>query len=149
MTDDVFLNSGFGLLGALLSWFFGELDGVVKLLIALAVIDQITGLIKAGVLKEWNSAAGFNGLARKVIMFLLVGIANVIDQEFHTEVLRDGVSFFYVANEGLSIMENSIEMGIPFPDVLKERFLVWRKQKMISHINLKIRKIKNADQNKN
>ena len=129
--EDVF-SGGFALLGALLSWFFGDFDGVVKLLLALVVIDQITGVIKAGVLRKWSSAAGFNGIARKVMMFLLVGIANLIDKEFHTEVLRDGVSFFYVANEGLSIIENAIEMNAPVPEALKERFLSWRNRQLLS-----------------
>lgn len=135
MTYDDMLLGSFAAIGGVLSWFFGDLDGVVKLLLALAVIDQLTGVIKAGVLKKWNSNAGFNGIARKVMMFLLVGVANIIDYEFHTEVLRDMVSFFYVANEGLSIIENSIDMGLPVPEGLKDRFLEWRNKKLISKNN--------------
>ena len=117
-----------------LLWFLGEPGGVVKLLIVMAVIDQITGLIKAGVTRKWNSEAGFHGIAKKVLMFLLVGIANIIDKEMFgdSEVLRDVVCLFYIANEGLSVIENSIESGAPVPDVLKERFMAWRNKQLVS-----------------
>ena len=128
MSYDNYIAGGFGIVGAFLSWFLGELDGVVKLLIVMAVIDQISGLIKAGVTHKWSSDAGFHGIAKKVLMFMLVGVANIIDHEIlggHSEVLRDAVSLFYVANEGLSIIENSIDIGAPVPEALKERFATW------------------------
>lgn len=134
MNYDNYIAGGFGLLGAFLSWFIGDLDGAVKLLVVMAVIDQISGLLKAGVLRKWNSEAGFNGIAKKVFMFMLVGIANIIDNELlgKSEVLRDAVSFFYIANEGLSIIENAIDCGAPVPEELKERFLSWRAKHLIS-----------------
>lgn len=134
MTYDDYFSGGIGLLGAMLSWFLGDLDGVVKILIVMAVIDQVTGLIKAGVQGRWSSETGFNGIARKMMMFIIVGIAHIIDQGLpgNTEVLRDAVSFFYVANEGLSIIENAIESGLPVPDTLKDRFMTWRNKKLIS-----------------
>ena len=134
MTYDKYFSGGVGLLGAFLSWFLGDLDGAIKLLVVMAVIDQATGLIKAGVMRKWSSEAGFHGIAKKVLMFLLVGIANIIDNELlgHSEVLRDAVSFFYIANEGLSIMENAIECGAPVPEGLRERFLAWRNKQLVS-----------------
>ena len=87
---------------------------------------------QGGSAEEVEQFCGVNGIARKVMMFLLVGIANLIDKEFHTEVLRDGVAFFYVANEGLSIIENAIEMNAPVPEALKERFLSWRNRQLLS-----------------
>ena len=137
LTSDTYFNTGIALLGAFLSWFIGELDGVVKLLLVMAVIDQLSGLLKAGVKRIWSSEEGFNGIARKVFMFMLVGIANVVDKELlgRSEVLRDAVCFFYIANEGLSIIENAIDCGAPVPEALKERFLSWRNKKVDNDIH--------------
>lgn len=131
---DTYISGGAVLLGAFLSWYFGEITGIVRILFALAVIDQITGVIKGFVLRKWNSEVGFHGIAKKVLMFILVGIANIIDNEMlgHSELLKDAVCFFYIANEGLSITENSIELGLPVPEGLKERFMSWRNKQLIS-----------------
>ena len=121
-------------MGGFLSWFVGGLDGLVKILVVMVIVDQITGVIKAGVTHKWSSEAGFHGIAKKVLMFVIVGIANIIDNEMlgHSEVLRDAVSLFYVANEGLSIIENAIESGLPIPEGLKERFMTWHSKSLIS-----------------
>jgi toxin secretion/phage lysis holin len=134
MTYDTYFSGGIGLLGAFLSWYLGELDGAVKLLVVMAVVDQISGLIKAAVLKKWSSEAGFHGISKKVFMFMLVGIANILDKEMlgQTEVLRDAVSLFYIANEGISIIENAIEIGAPVPDGFKEWFVSWKNKRLIS-----------------
>ena len=132
--SDVYLLNGFALLKQFLVWFLGDLGGVVKLLIVLAVIDQISGLIKAAILGQWSSQVGFHGIARKIFMFMLVGIANIVDNEMfgHSEALRDIICLFYVANESISIIENAIESGLPVPEGFKERFMVWRNKKLIS-----------------
>ena len=90
------------MIGAFLSWYLGELDGAVKLLIVMAVIDQFSGLLKAAILKQWSSNIGFHGIARKIFMFLLVGIANITGREIFggSSALRDTVAMFYIANEG-------------------------------------------------
>lgn len=132
--SDVYLLNGFALLKQFLAWFLGDLAGVVKLLIVLAVIDQISGLIKAAVLGQWSSEVGFHGIARKIFMFMLVGVANIVDNEMfgHSEALRDIICLFYVANESISIIENAIESGLPVPEGFKERFMVWRNKKLVS-----------------
>ena len=137
MSYDNYLAGGFALFGAFLSWFLGSLDGVVKLLIVATVIDQITGVIKAGILRRWSSEVGFKGISRKIYMFLLVGIAHVIDTELpgQTEILRDAISLFYVANEVLSIIENAIDSGVPVPEWFKERFQSWHNRQRISKNN--------------
>lgn len=134
MISGDYVLEGAGVSGAFFAWFMGNFDGVFKLLIAMAIIDQITGLLKASVKGTWSSDAGFHGIAKKVLMFLLVGIANIIDHELlgHSEVLRDAVCLFYVANEGISIMENAIELGAPVPDALKEKFMVWHNRQLTS-----------------
>ena len=78
---DTYLDVLFGLLGAFLSFFLGGLDGLMTVLLVFVVCDQITGLMKGYVLRQWSSEVGFHGIARKVCMFIIVGIANVIDHE--------------------------------------------------------------------
>lgn len=140
MIDDTYFNALCALLGAFLSFFLGGLDGILKLLVVFAILDQITGLLKAAILGKWSSEVGFNGIARKICMFIMVGMANVVDKEMlsrfgHFDILRDTVSMFYLANEGLSIIENAIELGVPVPDSLKERFMMWHNKKFISKNN--------------
>ena len=91
-------------------------------LIAFVVIDYITGVMCAIINRELSSAVGFKGIFRKVLIFLLVGIANIIDvQVIGTgAVLRTAVIFFYISNEGVSLLENAGHIGLPIPEKLKE-----------------------------
>ena len=138
MNVDNYISGGAALLGAFLSWFLGGLDGGLAVLVLFMIIDQITGIMKGFILKKWSSNIGFHGIAKKVCMFLFVGIANVIDNEVHiellgrTDILRDAVICFYIANEGLSIIENAIELDAPVPHGLKDRFLAWHNRQLIS-----------------
>ena len=111
--------------GAVLGWFFGGFDGFIFALIAFCSMDYVTGVMAAGVKHQLSSAVGFKGIARKITIFVLVGIAHTIDRELlgHTALLRDAVIFFYLANEGLSILENAIVIGIPVPKILKDKLL--------------------------
>ena len=111
--------------GGLSAWFFGGWDGLIKMLVALCFIDYSTGVISAYIQNKLSSAIGFRGIARKITMFALVGIAHVIDRELlgQTALLRDAVIFFYLANEGLSVLENAVVIGIPIPDALKSKLL--------------------------
>ena len=113
----------FAALGAALGWFFGGLDGFLYALIALTMMDYLTGILKAVVHGTLSSLIGLKGIARKITIFVLVGVSHVVDAQLfgHGEVLRDMVIFFYLANEGISIMENAVEIGIPVPDFLKEK----------------------------
>lgn len=126
------------MLGCFLSWFLGGLSGGLEVLFVFMAIDQIIGVMKGYVLRRWSSDVGFHGIAKKVCMFFFVGIANVLDKELHIEllghadILRDGTICFYIANEGLSIIENAIELGAPIPHTLKERFLAWHDKQRIS-----------------
>lgn len=133
MTDK-YIDTGFALLGGFLSWFLGGLDGLMTLLVVFVIADYFTGVMKSYLAGTLSSELGFHGIAKKVCMFLIVGIANVIDNELlaKSEVLRDAVVMFYLANEGLSITENSIEIGLPVPEALKERFMSWRTKELTS-----------------
>lgn len=109
-------------LGGWLGYFLGGCDGLVYALIAFVVIDYITGFMCAIVDKKLSSEVGFKGICKKVLIFLLVGIANIIDMQIIGTgcVLRTAVIFFYISNEGVSLLENSAHLGLPVPEKLKE-----------------------------
>ena len=108
----------------LMAWFFGGLDGFIKVLLAFSVVDYFSGVAVAFVERRISSRVGFNGILRKCVMFSLVGVANLIDQTFlgGADTVRSVVVLFYVGNEGISIMENAFKLGVPFPKVLKKHF---------------------------
>ena len=105
-----------------MGWIFGGFDGFLYALIAFVVIDYFTGVMAAIYTKQLSSEVGFKGIARKVAIFLLVGIGNVIDIEILKTgaILRNAVIFFYLSNEGISIIENSAKLELPIPKKLVE-----------------------------
>lgn len=104
-----------------LGYFLGGCDGLLYALLAFVVIDYITGVMCAIADKTLSSEVGFKGICRKVLIFLLVGIANVLDvQVIGTgSVLRTAVIFFYISNEGVSLLENAAHLGLPVPEKIK------------------------------
>ena len=114
---DIFIASA----GVILSYFFGELDGLIIALIVFTIIDYISGITAAGMEGKLNSREGFNGIKRKIFIFLLVGVAHVSEQiiDGNSALLRNGVICFYLSNEGISILENAVKIGIPIPEMLK------------------------------
>lgn len=112
----------FTAIGGWLGWFLGGCDGLLFALIAFVVIDYITGVMCAVSDHTLSSEVGFRGICRKVLIFLLVGIANILDvQVIGTgSVLRTAVIFFYIFNEGVSLLENAGHLGLPIPQKLKD-----------------------------
>lgn len=112
----------FATIGGFIGWFLGGCDGLLYALLAFIVIDYITGVMCAIENHELSSEIGFKGIFRKVLIFLLVGIANVVDVNVigTGSVLRAAVCFFYISNEGLSILENAAILGLPIPKQLKK-----------------------------
>ena len=108
-------------IGGWLGYFLGGCDGLLFALMAFVVIDYITGVMCAINDRKLSSEVGFRGICRKVLIFLLVGIANILDvQVIGTgSVLRTAVIFFYLSNEGVSLIENAAHLGLPVPDKLK------------------------------
>lgn len=108
-------------LGGTLGWFLGGADGFLYVLIAFVVIDYITGMMCAFADRELSSKIGFKGICRKVIIFLLVGVANLLDVYIigTGSVLRTAVIFFYLSNEGLSLLENGAHLGLPISEKIK------------------------------
>ena len=112
----------FAAVGGWLGYFLGGCDGLLYALIAFVVIDYITGVMCAISDKTLSSEVGFKGICRKVLIFLLVGIGNIIDVQVlgSPGVLRTAVIFFYLSNEGVSLLENAAHLGLPIPAKLKE-----------------------------
>ena len=108
-------------IGGWLGYFLGGCDGLLYALLAFVVIDYITGVMCAIADKNLSSEVGFKGICRKVLIFLLVGISNVLDvQVIGTgSVLRIAVIFFYISNEGVSLLENAAHLGLPVPEKMK------------------------------
>ena len=108
-------------IGGWLGWFLGGCDGLLYALIAFVVVDYITGIMCAIVDKKLSSSVGFKGIFKKVLIFTLVGIANVLDvQVIGTgSILRTAITFFYISNEGVSLLENAGHLGLPIPAKLK------------------------------
>ena len=111
----------FTAVGGWLGYFLGGCDGLLYALIAFVAIDYITGVMCAIADKNLSSEVGFKGICRKVLIFFLVGIANIIDVQVIGQVgiLRTAVIFFYLSNEGVSLLENAGHLGLPIPDQLK------------------------------
>lgn len=111
----------FTAIGGWLGYFLGGCDGLLYALVAFVVIDYITGVMCAINDKALSSEVGFRGICRKVLIFLLVGIANILDvQVIGTgSVLRTAVIFFYISNEGVSLLENAAHLGLPVPEKIK------------------------------
>ena len=108
-------------IGGWLGYFLGGCDGLLYALLAFVVIDYVTGVMCAITDKKLSSAVGFKGICRKVLIFILVGIANILDvQVIGTgSILRTAVIFFYLSNEGVSLLENAGHLGLPIPEKLK------------------------------
>lgn len=111
----------FTAIGGWLGYFLGGCDGLVVALVVFVVADYLTGVMCAISEKKLSSEVGFRGICRKVLIFILVGIANILDvQVIGTgSVLRTAIIFFYISNEGISLLENAGRLGLPIPEKLK------------------------------
>lgn len=116
------IQTAFTVLGGLLGWFLGGFDGFLYALVALMVADYITGVMCAIVEKKLSSEIGFKGIFKKVLIFVLVGIGQMIDTNLIGDgsVLRTAIIFFYCSNEGVSMLENAGRLGLPIPEKLKD-----------------------------
>ena len=112
----------FAAVGGWLGYFLGGCDGLLIALVIFVTCDYLTGIMCAISDKKLSSEVGFKGICRKVLIFLLVGIGNVIDVQVlgHPGVLRTAIIFFYLSNEGISFLENAGHLGLPIPEKLKE-----------------------------
>lgn len=112
----------FTAVGGWLGYFLGGYDGLLYALVVFMIADYITGVMCAAADKKLSSEVGFKGICRKVLILMLVGIANLLDVQVigAGAVLRTAVIFFYLSNEGVSLLENAAHLGLPIPEKLKE-----------------------------
>ena len=108
--------------GGWLGYFLGGCDGLLYALIAFVVIDYITGVMCAIYDKKLSSSVGFKGICKKVLIFLMVGIGHILDTKVigTGSVLRTAFIFFYISDEGISLIENAAHLGLPIPEKLRE-----------------------------
>ncbi|WP_407697161.1 holin family protein [Schinkia azotoformans] len=109
-------------MGGWLGWFLGGFDGFLYALITFVVVDYITGIMVAIIDRRLSSVIGARGIFKKILIFILVGIAHIIDSRLIGDgsVIRTAVIFFYLSNEGISIIENASRIGLPIPQKLKD-----------------------------
>ena len=108
--------------GGWFGWFLGGFDGFLYALITFVIVDYITGIMVAIINRDLSSEIGFRGIFKKILIFILVGVAHIIDTRLIGEgsAIRTAVIFFYLSNEGISIIENASRIGLPVPQKLKD-----------------------------
>jgi len=111
----------FTVVGGFLGWFLGGFDGFLYALVTLVVVDYLTGVALAIYNKQVSSEIGFKGILKKIFIFILVGVGNIIDLYLLNETgpIRTAIIFFYISNEGISILENISKTSLPIPEFLK------------------------------
>lgn len=111
----------FSMIGGLIGSLFGELDGILYALLVFIIIDYLTGIFAAVVEKQLSSSIGFRGIFKKIAIIFLVSLGHLIDTTIIKQggTIRTMVIFFYLSNEGLSILENTVRIGLPIPEKLQ------------------------------
>ncbi|XJZ27711.1 holin family protein [Bacillota bacterium Lsc_1132] len=118
----------FAAIGGWLGWFLGGTDGFLYALVAFVVMDYMTGVLCAILDRKLSSEIGAKGIFKKVLIFVLVGVGHILDEQIPggavspvgSGVIRTAVVFFYLSNEGISILENAAHIGLPVPQKLKD-----------------------------
>lgn len=118
-------------LGTGFTWLFGAWDTPLVVLIIFMVLDYITGLTRGYVNKELSSSVGLKGIARKAIIFIVLIVAVMLDRLLNTGnwVFRTVACYFYIANEGISLLENAASLGVPIPERVKDALIQLREGK--------------------
>jgi toxin secretion/phage lysis holin len=108
--------------GGWLGWFLGGWDGFIFALVTFMVIDYITGIMCAIVNKNLSSSIGAKGIFKKIFIFALVGVGHTIDTYLigYGSAIRTAAIFFFLSNEGISLLENTIQVGLPVPQKMKD-----------------------------
>ena len=112
-------------IGTGFTWLFGTWDTALIVLISFMVLDYATGLLRAWINKEVSSDIGLKGIARKCVIFVVLIVAVMLDRLLNTGtwVFRTLVCYFYIANEGISLLENCAGLGLPIPEKIKEALI--------------------------
>lgn len=126
----IIIDSVAGAVGAAIGFLFGEVNGLFWALIAFMALDYITGVIVAIINKRLSSEVGFKGLAKKFLILIFVAVGHIIDTYIlgGTPAAMSAVMLFYIANEGISIIENAAALGLPVPKKLKDIMIQLKKE---------------------
>lgn len=126
----IIIDSIAGAVGAVLGFMYGEVTGLFWALIAFMATDYITGVVIAAINKQLSSEVGFRGLAKKLMILVFVSLGHIADMYVlgGTPVAMSAVMLFYIANEGLSIIENAGNLGLPVPKKLKDIMVQLKKE---------------------
>jgi toxin secretion/phage lysis holin len=120
MNWEAFYKTGAMITGAAVGWLYGGWDPLLQVLLTFSVIDYGTGLLASGVEGKLSSKVGFKGIAKKVMIFLLVAAGHLVDVVIGKgSMIQDAITFFYLGNELLSILENAGRTGLPVPTQIK------------------------------
>ena len=116
----IIIDSIAGAVGAVLGFMYGEVNGLFWALIAFMALDYITGVVVAIIEKRLSSEVGFRGLAKKFLILVFVAVGHIADTYIlgGTPAAMSAVMLFYIANEGISIIENAAALGLPVPKKL-------------------------------
>jgi len=125
------IECGFAAMGGYLGWAMGGFDGFLYALVVFVAVDYVTGLMAAAVEKRLSSGVGFRGIFKKVVIFCLVALGHILDTHIiqNGSAVRTAVIFFYLSNEGISILENAARIGLPVPEKLKGVLAQLREEK--------------------
>lgn len=124
MREDVY-KTLFALAGAAISYFFGGWPRLLEILVVFIFIDYVTGVLAAGLEGQLSSLVGLKGIAKKITVLIMIAVAHLIDQALGgNNLFRDAAIFFYLANELLSILENTGRIGLPVPSMLRKAVLI-------------------------
>ena len=112
----------FAAIGGWLGYFLGGCDGLLFTLVIFVAVDYVTGVMCAITNHTLSSEVGFRGICRKVLIFILIGVGHLLDVNVigTGSILRTALIFFYLSNEGVSMLENAAHLGLPIPDKLKD-----------------------------
>lgn len=123
------LRAALAAVGAALGYVYGPMDALLITLIVCVCVDYVTGVIRGAVTHTLDSSIGWKGLLKKVAIFMLVAIGCVIDRLLNINgAIREAIIIFYIANEGISVLENLGQIGVPFPSFLR-KWLIKLKEK--------------------
>ncbi|WP_075824121.1 phage holin family protein [Clostridium perfringens] len=124
-------------LGTGFTWLFGVWDIPLIVLVVFMVLDQLTGVIRGYVNKELSSDVGLKGIARKCVILIILIVAVMLDRLLNTGswMFRTMVAYFYIANEGISLLENCASLGAPIPEKLKNALIQLKEGKKKEPIN--------------
>ncbi len=122
MTWDNIIKTISAVVGGALGFLFGEVSGLFYALLTMMVIDYISGVLIAIISKKLSSEVGFKGLVKKIFMLMLVAVGHIVDAQVigSGAAVMTAVQLFFVANEGISILENAARLGVPIPKKLKD-----------------------------